>query len=140
MNDTKKFRQENEQWHRDHELWAEEVKLWQHESERLVAMLYRIERAIPDHSSLLEQHKSLIEEHEQRVISYECGIDEHCIKTCPDYKTPEQQRHFHKDLSEVHEKTRRQHDKIKQLYSTEMKKFRALLLELLEESESWFND
>lgn len=140
MIDTIKLKQENEQWHRDHALWTEEAQRWQHETERLVAMLYRIERAIPDHSSLLDKHKSMVEMHEQRVISYECGIDEHCIKTCPDYKTPEQQHYFHEELLEMHEKTRLEHQKIKQLYSNEMKKFRSLLLQLLEESESLFND
>lgn len=133
MIDTQSLKQENAQWHRDHAVWAEEVRQWQHETERLVAMLYRVERAIPDHSSLLEKHNALIETHEQRVYSYECGLDEHCIRTCPDYKTPEQQEMFHKELLEVHEQTRLEHEKIKRLYIDEMERFRTLLLDLLQQ-------
>lgn len=132
---------ENKQWQRDHALWSQEVRFWQHETERLVAMLYLIERAIPDHASLLDQHISMVDKHEQRIISYECcGIDRYCLETSPDYKTLKQQLCCHDELSKVHEQMRLEHQKIKELYSTEMKRFRTLLLKLLEESESLFND
>jgi len=140
MIDTKAFKQENELWHREHAVWAEEVNQWQHETERLVALMYRLERAIPDYPSLIEHHTKLIASHEQRVIAYECGLDEHCLKTCTDYKTPEQQQRFHRELSELHETTRLEHERLKQLYIKEMKNFRALLLDLLKQSESLFDE
>jgi len=133
MVSTKEFKDENRHWHEDHALWKKETEIWQQEMEKLVALLYLLERALPEHSSLLTLHSTLIDEHEQQVTSYECGMDERCFPGCPTYKSPEQQDQFHQKLADLHEQVKRQHLKLKQNYSAEMEKFRQLLQQLLDE-------
>lgn len=127
------FRDENRHWHEDHALWKKETEIWQHEIEKLVALLYLLERALPEKSSLLKLHSTLIDEHEQQVTSYECGMDERCFADCPTYKSAEQQAQFHQKLAELHQQVKTQHLKLKQNYSAEMEKFRLLAQQLLDE-------
>lgn len=133
MVSTKELKEESKAWHEDHAMWMRETKQWQHETERLVALLYLLERALPERSSILEQHATLIENHEQQVSSYECGMDERCFPACPTFKSLQQQATFHQNLLELHVKAKQQHLNLKQLYSEELETFRELVKRLLDE-------
>ncbi len=133
MVSTKDLKDDNKQWHEDHALWIKETKLWQHDIERLLALLYLLERALPEHSLSLTRHTVLIDEHEQLVSRYECGMDERCIPTCPAFKSLEEQTEFHQKLSKLHVDAKRQHLDIKQRYAEEMEKFRVLAKQLFDE-------
>jgi hypothetical protein len=133
MGNKKILREENKYWHEDHLTWIQEVEQWQHETRRLLALLYLLERALPEHSSTLNKHASLIEKHEQQVNNYECGLDEHCPPNCPSFITQEQQMEFHQTLSKLHDEAKQEHLKLKRTYSEEMDKFKSLVLELLKE-------
>ena len=135
MFSTKKLHLENEKWHQDHLVWNHEVEQWQHETQRLLALLYLLERALPEHSSTLNKHAALIASHEQQVNKYECGADERCPPTCPNYISPEQQAEFHRTLSRLHEEAKQEHLALKHSYSAEMEKFRSLASKLLNECE-----
>jgi len=135
MVSTKDLKDENKHWHQEHLLWMKETKQWQHETEKLVALLYLLERALPEQSSALTQHVTLIDGHERQVTNYECGMDEHCLPACPTYKTAEQQASFHQNLAELHERVKQHHLVLKQSYSAEMEKFRTLAKQLLDECE-----
>jgi len=132
---VKDLQDENKHWHQDHALWIKETEQWQHETEKLVALLYLLERALPEKTSALTQHVTLIDEHEKQVTNYECGMDEQCLPACPTYKTDEQQLQFHQSLSELHERVKQHHLSLKQNYSVEMEKFRNLAQQLLDECE-----
>lgn len=133
MVNKKVLQDENKRWHEDHLAWTQEAEQWQHNTRRLLALLYLLERALPEHSSILNKHAILIEEHEQQVNNYECSLDEHCIATCPSFSTPEQQMEFHQTLSALHEEVKLQHLKLRQTYSEEMDRFKSLALKLLKE-------
>jgi hypothetical protein len=133
MESKKTFREENKYWHEDHLTWIQEVEQWRHDTRRLLALLYLLERALPEHSSTLNKHATLIGKHEQLVNSYECGLDEHCITTCPSFITQEQQAEFHQTLPKLHDEVKQEHLKLKQAYSEEMDRFKSLALKLLSE-------
>ncbi len=71
------LQEENKRWHEEHLAWMQEAEQWQHETRRLLALLYLLERALPEHSSLLNKHAILIADNEQLLSSSECDIDEH---------------------------------------------------------------
>lgn len=127
------LREENKYWHEEHMSWIQEVEQWQHQTRRLLALLYLLERALPEHSSTLNKHATLIEKHEQQVNNYECGLDERCISNCPSFITQEQQTEFHQALSRLHDEAKQEHLKLKRTYSEEMDRFKSLVLELLKE-------
>lgn len=133
MVSTKILLEENKHWHEEHLAWLQEVEQWQHETRRLLALLYLLERALPEHSSILNKHAAVIEKHEQLVNSYECGLDENCLSTCPSFITQEQHQEMHKTLSTLHEDAKQEHLLLKSTYSKEMERFRSLALKLLNE-------
>ena len=61
-------------WHQDHKKWIQEVAQWQHESDRLVALLYQLECALPEHSAVLNNHVTGIEQHEGYLQRYDSGM------------------------------------------------------------------
>lgn len=134
MNDRDKLKHDNEAWHQDHARWLQEIQHWQHETHRLVALLYKLEKALPEYSSRLDKHIASIQQHEHEVVHYECGIDEHNLDSGPIQQVMEQQLSFHQDFADLHAKMSRQHEAFKIAYQREMKAFRELATELLEEA------
>ena len=122
------LQEENKRWHEEHLAWMQETEHWQHETRHLLALLYLLERALPEHTSMLNKHAILIAENEHQLNNYECGFDEHTGVI-----TPEQNTTFHQRLSQLHEEAKQEHLKLSQAYSEEMKRFKSLILELLKE-------
>jgi len=125
--------EENKHWHEDHLVWIQEVEQWQHDTRRLLALLYLLERALPEHSSILSKHSALIKKHEQQVSNHECGLDESCLSSCPSFIPQEKQIEFHQALSKLHEEAKQEHLKLKHTYLEEMNRFKSLILKLLNE-------
>lgn len=123
----------NKSWHQEHSTWMEEVKVWQIETDRLVAQLYLLERAIPDHSRALSAHTKEIDNREQLMSDYESGKMPHCMPPSPPDNLSAEQEEFHSRLSILHERVRSQHLQLKQTYGEEMKKFKALAKKMLDE-------
>ena len=134
MIDTKALKEENERWHQEHATWVGEAEHWQHETQRLVALLFMLDRAIPEHTAMLIKHVSLIEQHEQLVKCYECGLDERCFPTCPDFKSSKEHVDIHQKLVDLHAETKQEHLLLKKLIDKEMARFRSLARELLNEN------
>lgn len=122
------LQEENTRWHEEHLAWILEAEQWQHETRRLLAHLYLLERALPEHSSMLNRHAILITDNEQQLNSYEYDIDEHAVA-----RSQEQHTEFHQELSKIHEEAKQEHLKLKQTYSEEMDRFKSLVLKLLNE-------
>jgi hypothetical protein len=135
MATTKELKEENKNqyWHKDHIRWIADIKLWQQETHRLVALLYRLEKAIPEHSSKLQAHLALIEKHEQKITQYQRERDQRYLEVEPDFVSIERQHEFYKAWSKLHEETKQQHAELKQSYVTEMDSFRDLAKALLAE-------
>jgi hypothetical protein len=136
MTTTKELREEkqNQHWHEEHVQWIADIELWQQETHRLVALLYRLEKAIPEHSSKLQDHIALIEKHEQKITQYQGGPDQQYLDKEPDFISIERQHEFYKALSKLHEETKQQHAELKHSYVTEMEDFRDLAKALLAEA------
>jgi hypothetical protein len=136
MATTKELREEkqNQHWHEEHVQWIADIELWQEETHRLVALLYRLEKAIPEHSSKLQDHLALIEKHEQKITQYQGGRDQRYLEVESDFVSIERQHEIYKALSKLHEEIKQQHAGLKQSYVTEMDSFRDLAKALLAEA------
>ncbi len=110
-------------WHQDHEKWIEEVGQWQHESDRLVALLYQLECALPEHNAMLNNHVEGIQQHEGYLLRFESGMME--------FDSLQEQEKYHLNLARLHKKMGQEHHGLKKTYAEEMEKFRLLLNRLL---------
>ncbi len=126
--------EDDKSWHQDHAAWVKEVEQWQHESNRLVALLYQLERALPEHTGMLAKHVLLIEQHEKLINSHGCSIAGDChLHSCSELKSQQQQTECYQNLSHLHDEARQEHVTLKKMYSEEMDKFKSLLRKLLKE-------
>lgn len=128
MVDKQILREVNTHWHNEYLGWMQEAKQWQHETQRLLALLYLLERALPEHSSRLNKHAAFIADNEQQLSNYECEIDNPTCGTSQGHHAEIQQR-----LSKLHQKAKQEHLELKHAYSKEMDSFKLLVLKLLKE-------
>ena len=136
MIDIKTIKAENKRWHQEHTVWMKEVAKWRHETQRMVALLSLVERALPDHSIMLKKHEFLIMDHEKHMQCDDCGLDERCFPTCPTYQSPQQIEALHQRLANSHASSKHQHHVMKQTFADEIEKFRSLVKNLLKEDFS----
>mgnify|MGYP000468059266 FL=1 len=137
MATTKELKEENQHWHEDHLQWIADIELWQQETHRLVALLYKLEKAIPEHSSKLQQHLVLIEKHEKKITQYQGGRDQRYLADGEDFVSIERQLEFYKTLKSLHNEAKQQHMELKQSYADEMETFRNLAIALLAETNKF---
>jgi len=135
MSTTKELKEEKQHWHEDHLHWIADIEQWQQETHRLVALLYRLEKAIPEHASKLQRHLVLIEKHEQKITEYQGGRDQRYLADGDDSVSIGRQLEFYKTLKNLHNEAKQQHLELKQSYADEMEQFRNLALALLAETD-----
>jgi len=61
---------EYSQWRDEHALWLVEIKKWRRDEQQALALLFRLEQALPDCKSLLDQHYKMIMAHEDRLDTH----------------------------------------------------------------------
>jgi hypothetical protein len=133
MHNLKALKTQNKDWHEEHAEWVEETLYWQRETRRLVALLYQLERALPEHSLTLTRHVAMIKEHEQLVEEYEGGLNEECYPKCDGFDSESGElEKIHQRLCQMHDKTDLTHRRLRKSYQTEMASFRALTQKLLD--------
>ncbi|MCX4188193.1 hypothetical protein [Methylophaga sp. OBS4] len=137
MEDREYLKLTNQQWQDDDLRWQQEMAEWQHETQRLVALLYMLEKALPEHSSKLEQHKLRITHHNEELARYRCGLDANCLTTCPNHIDLKQQRKQHQLMAKRHQSMIREHEAFSKDYRNKMHKFRELAEKLLKELEAF---
>ena len=137
MSTTKELMDENQHWHEDHLHWIADIEQWQQETHRLVALLYRLEKAIPEHTSKLQQHLVLIEKHEQKITEYQGGRDQRYLADGDDFVSIGRQLEFYKTLRKLHDEAKQQHFDLKKSYADEMEQFRDLAIALLAETDNF---
>jgi hypothetical protein len=101
MVNKENLQEQNTRWHEEHSTWIQETEQWQNETRRLLALLYLLERALPEHSSMLKKHAILIAKNERQLSSYEWDIDENADDT-----SQQQHTQFHQKLSNIHEEAK----------------------------------
>lgn len=135
MHDLKALQSQNKDWYEEHTEWMEETLRWQRETKRLVAILYQLERALPEHSLTLTRHVAMIKEHQRLLLKYESGLDEECYPQCPGFDSATELENLHQSLCETHDKTDLNHRRLRKNYMAEMKHFKALAQKLMGQTD-----
>lgn len=123
MDELQQLKTESERWRADHLRWLADADYWTHHTQRLVAVLHKLERSLPEHSAKLDQHVGLIIKHEESINRYECGLEPNCMATCDSHIDLEQQREFHNKLRKLHLKMQQQHQQFSEQYKNQMANF-----------------
>lgn len=135
MHDLKALKLQNKDWHKAHTEWVDETMHWQRKTKRLVAILYQLERALPEHSQTLTRHVTMIREHQRLVEKYEGGLDEQCYPKCPGFNSEDELEKMHQTLCQMHDKTEQEHERLSLDYAKKLTEFRTLAKKLLDYEE-----
>ncbi|BDZ73015.1 hypothetical protein GCM10025856_07340 [Methylophaga marina] len=133
MEQREQLKHYNQKWQEDDQRWQEEIEHWQHSTQRMVALIYLLEKSLPEHSSSIEKHKKRIDEHNAEIVRYECGLDEHCLSTCPSHIELERHQKMHRKMQLRHEEMKKEHDRFSRNYQKQMQRVRELAERLLNE-------
>ncbi len=133
MTNLQLVRNEDDLRQKQHEEWVAEVQVWQRETERLAALLYLLDRALPEHEALLRKHVFLIERHNEMLKRYECGTNTQCLTTCSDYKDEQQQLAFQQELQRLYDEVENEHKRLKREYQQSMQRFYELARHLFDD-------
>ncbi|MCX4193271.1 hypothetical protein [Methylophaga sp. OBS1] len=137
MDEQEKLRLINDQWQQDDERWRQEIEDWQHETQRLVALLYMLEKALPEQSSKLDIHKARIDKHNEDLNRYRCGLEKQCPPACPSHIDIEKNKRLHKMMALNHEDMQREHKTFSREYHKKMRRFRELAERLMNELQAF---
>lgn len=135
MDDQMKLRLDNAQWQQDHKRWQREIEDWRQETQRLVALVYLLEKTLPDHSSKLERHKGRIDKHNDELNSYRCGLETQCLPACPSRIETEKLKQLHYRVEHHHRDMRNEHESLSEAHHNKMRRFRELAERLICELE-----
>ncbi len=135
--DVEHWRQEIQNWHYDDAHWQQEISDWLHQTQRLVALLYMLEKALPEHSSQLDLHKLRIDRHNEELTKYRHGIE--ATRRSADLPSGElnQQKQLHDIMAMNHLDMRREHESFSKDYRGKMRQFRDLAERLLKELDEF---
>lgn len=133
MKNRGELQQFNQQWQRDDTRWREEIESWEREIQRMVALLYLLEKNLPDYSSSLEAHKARIDSHNKEILECGCGLDPRCPHDCPSHIDMAANDINHTMLAQRHEMVAEDHARFRREYQLKMDKVRELARRLLGE-------
>ncbi|WP_299872854.1 hypothetical protein [uncultured Cocleimonas sp.] len=110
--------EEHTQWSSDHGLWLAEVEIWKKEHAEALGKLAKIEKAIAQHSTLLDEHVQVIKAHEARDHEHEevLAKAEHDptshvfeVKEDEEAAVHAQEKQEHTQHAELHDTMRKHH-------------------------------
>lgn len=133
MNELQRWQQENHAWRDQHAFWLADVEHWTKQTQRLVALLFKLEHTLPEHSARLDQHVAMINTHDAEIKRYEYELDPSCLKDCDSDIGSDEQRHFHQKLASLHQVIQQQHVDLETQYKLQMQQFREIVQKLNEE-------
>ncbi|HEB95600.1 MAG TPA: hypothetical protein ENI96_04115 [Sedimenticola thiotaurini] len=120
------MRRDNQRWRREHARWQDDVRQWQQESNRLSAVLFRLERAIPDYGDTLKDHAFAILQHDLRLRHHEQKLSASLDNGPPREITREILVAEHREQADHHRGVRRQHENMKKLHREAIREIRRL--------------
>ena len=135
--DVELWRQEIQNWQHDDMHWQQEISDWLHQTQRLVALLYMLEKVLPEHSSQLDQHKLRIDRHNEELTKYRRGMEASSRSGHLASSELNQQKQLHDIMAMNHKDMRREHDSFSKDYRGQMRQFRDLAERLLNELDEF---
>lgn len=137
MNTKEQLRTSNDDWLEEDQLWQKELSDLQYENQRLVALLYMLEKALPEQSTKLNIHKARIDKHNEDLTFYRSEMDQQCPPDCTSVTELGKQNQLHKIMAHSHEQMKSEHESFSEDYLIKMQRFRELAARLMHEIETF---
>jgi len=138
---------EHEQWHFDYATWMDEYQSWKHCEQSVIAIIFELERALPDHRIRLDRFYDKMNECEKILEEHRCMatklrttyIDNQCpseLKSLQQFGVPrclqceaqcvDALLQTHRTAAAMHEEILHEHDRLRNEYKIAIPKILAL--------------
>ncbi len=108
------------EWRCEHETWLEDIEEWHREHKLAELVLYKMERALPDHNRALEDHASIIHKHSNRIGRHERNLKNYIAGGQQDNKKHHALIKEHLSEDEQHTRERKRHDSFRETHKAAM--------------------
>ncbi len=121
---------ESAKWQGEHRKWKKDIVGWQKKQRRIEALLYQLERELPDYREVAVYLSDVIEEHETRLSEHEKLLARYLEH---DETDPARWRELdmeHGKQAKLHAKVQEEHDAFRAAYLAAMTKVERLVKRL----------
>lgn len=125
--------EEHKGWHAEHADWIKDVGKWRQQEQHALALLFRLEQAIPHHSAQLRAHVDAIDAHEKRLKAHDERLAELQVKSGDGTACPDELMALHAEEEERHGRIAKAHADFQREYRAAMDEIKRLAKQLLAE-------
>ncbi len=126
----KEMQAESDNWHEEHRSWKRDITGWQRRQRRIEAVLYQLERELPDYRDVAAHLSDVIEEHEQRLSEHERLLAGYLSHNETDPAKWAELDQEHDRQARLHTEVQEEHDAFRTAYLAAMKKVERLVKRL----------
>ncbi len=135
MDAQEQLKLSSEQWQQDNERWQEEINTWQNENKLFIALLYMLEKALPEYASKLSIHKARIDKYNEHLNRYRAELEKSRFSASSSFIEMEKHKALHELMVGTHLDMQCEHEVFSRDYRTKVKYFHELAERLINELE-----
>lgn len=124
--DLETMHREHEEWHSEHATWMNEIAGWKREQQLAEAMLYKLERSLPDYIRIMEEHSTSIAAHEKQLCEHEKRLEDYMVSGQLGKDRMVDLVDTHRLQEEHHARERKQHSAFRSLHQSAMTEFKRI--------------
>ncbi len=125
----KAMQEESIAWHDEHREWKRDIVGWLKKQRRLEAMLYQLERELPDYREVAAHLSDVIEDHEIRLSEHEKLLIRYLDSEVDPAKWKKLDAE-HSKQAKLHAEAKEEHDAFRAAYLAAMKRVDRLVKRL----------
>ncbi len=126
----KAMQAESASWHNEHRKWKKDIVGWQKKQRRIEAILYQLERELPDYREVAAHLSDVIEDHETRLSEHEKLLARYLSHDETDPVKWTELDAEHDKQAKLHAEVQEEHDAFRAAYLAAMKKVDRLVKRL----------
>ncbi len=126
----KGMQSESDKWHQEHRSWKRDITAWQKRQRRIEAILYQLERELPDYRDVAAHLSDVIEEHERRLSEHDRLLKEYLGNDETDPAKWTELDLEHENQARMHAAVQEEHEAFRTAYLAAMKKVERLVKRL----------
>jgi len=116
------FQKEFGQWRTEHIAWLADIKEWRSQEQQVLALLFKLEQAMPNHRIILNEHADAIRNHEKNLDGHKKHLGE--------YKKMDVDGKRYVRMMDTHRKGREQHAEVARKHAEMRLKHLAAMSEI----------
>jgi len=109
-------------WRAEHAAWLADIKKWKRQEQRVLVLLFELERAMPNQRIILNEHADTIRKHEKTLNGYKKYLVEYHKMDIDDKRYAE--------MMDMHRKSKEQHVKVARKHAEMRLKHLAAISEI----------